>query len=187
MIYMLCTDSPRFKADGTPVRHYLGFVGTAERLNERLHEHNSGKGSRLTNAVHHAGGTWFMVAIWPDGTYDDEQRMHINGKFNSICPKCLAERAGRLWTPNQLERMRLPARRRRRSNGPPRPDFGVKSPSTPEKASGLSLVAKIQQCATPSTAVIPTLPPPLGGYVSGASVQPTSTGYPSANTKQRSI
>lgn len=186
MIYLLCTDKPRYKANGTPVRHYLGFVGTASRLKERVREHNSGKGSRLTNAVHADGGTWFLVALWPDGTYDDEQRMHITAKLGKVCPKCLAERTGRPWLPGTAEIRDLPRRRKRLSQKLLRLELGSKSSSTQEKASGQSQVVGSQPCATQSTEVTHTALTKLGGYVFGVSVQPTSTDSPSATTKQRS-
>lgn len=186
MIYLLCTDKPRHKANGTPVRHYLGFVGTGARLKERVHEHNSGKGSRLTNAVHADGGTWYLVALWPDGTYDDERRMHVTAKFNEVCPKCLAERSNRAWIPGTAEIRDLPRRRKRLSQKLLTLAPGKMYSSTPVRESGPSLPADTPTCDTRLTEVTPTAQTRLGGYVFGASVRQTSTASPFATTKQRS-
>jgi predicted GIY-YIG superfamily endonuclease len=80
-IYLLHLDPPLGHG-----RHDLGSAGDLE---ERLREHASGHGARLTAVAHERGITWRMVRTWR-GTRTDERRLKRRHNTPRLCPECRA-------------------------------------------------------------------------------------------------
>ncbi len=89
-VYMLHFTRPYYHA-----RHYLGF---ATKLERRLINHLSGRGSPLVRAVVEAGIEVFLARRWDQVTSKLERRGHDDSGYRlATCPICSGPRAyGRL-------------------------------------------------------------------------------------------
>lgn len=81
-IYLLHFERP-FKH----ARHYLGW--TEGPVEERIADHRSGRGARLTAVVSEAGIKFSVVKTWA-GTRALERRLKCRGK-TALCPVCSGE------------------------------------------------------------------------------------------------
>lgn len=93
VIYTLHFDPPLGRGR-QQAKHYTGFHGNPDTLDERLAAHASGRGAKLTAAQVRAGGSWRVASVVP-GTYDDENRLKYRGAARR-CPICKAEHSGSL-------------------------------------------------------------------------------------------
>jgi hypothetical protein len=75
-------DAPAYKCAG----HYTGW---ALDLEERLADHEAGRGARLTQVQKEAGGSWRLASAEP-GTRADERRLKQHGAARR-CPICQRE------------------------------------------------------------------------------------------------
>lgn len=82
MVYLLHFEKPVARA-----RHYLGFTRD-DRLNERLTEHMSKKGARLTARAVDAGVAIYLARVFPQLTANDEKRLKAASHFDKLCPIC---------------------------------------------------------------------------------------------------
>ena len=65
-------------------RHYLG---TAEDVQARLHEHQTGQGARLTQVAADAGITFEIVRMW-NGSRKEERKLKNRHNGPKLCPVC---------------------------------------------------------------------------------------------------
>lgn len=66
-------------------QHYLGY--TSRRVSERINEHRSGRGARLTQVARERGITFTVVPTWR-GTRSDERRLKNRKEGPHLCPIC---------------------------------------------------------------------------------------------------
>jgi predicted GIY-YIG superfamily endonuclease len=72
-------------------RHYLGFTRFAN-VQQRVRQHQSGKGANLTRHVHSA--LIEMYLAWQgQGTRSDERRLKTQSHVSRWCPICIAAHA----------------------------------------------------------------------------------------------
>ncbi len=79
VIYLLCFSRPFGHA-----RHYMG---SAESLEQRLREHEAGRGSRLLFYVRQAGISWVLARTWVGGR-QRERQLKRQGGHSRLCPIC---------------------------------------------------------------------------------------------------
>jgi predicted GIY-YIG superfamily endonuclease len=82
-----------------PYKHAGHYTGWAKDLDERLAEHEAGRGARLTQVQLEHGGTWRLARAEP-GTRDDETRRKERGASRD-CPICRDERGEKPAAPRQ--------------------------------------------------------------------------------------
>lgn len=72
-----------------PFKHAKHYVGSALRLEDRLHDHRTGgsKCARLMHAVNKAGIGWKVARLWKGGR-TEERRLKNNGGMTRLCPIC---------------------------------------------------------------------------------------------------
>jgi predicted GIY-YIG superfamily endonuclease len=81
-------DAPAYKTAG----HYTGKT-LESRLEQRLLEHEEGRGARLTQVQREAGGTWRLASVEPGGAGRERQlKQHSAARR---CPICQTETAAR--------------------------------------------------------------------------------------------
>ncbi|NCC31138.1 MAG: endonuclease [Chloroflexia bacterium] len=85
MVYLLHFDAPI--SDKHTTRHYLGYAGN---LKQRLDEHATGFGARLTQVALERGITWRCVRTW-DGDRQLERKMKNWKNGPKLCPLCNAQ------------------------------------------------------------------------------------------------
>lgn len=85
MVYLIHFERPYKHA-----RHYIGFCD--HDLDNRIHQHQNGTGSRLLRAVNQAGIKWEVVRVWPDGDRNFERHKKNQRNTSHFCPACQAER-----------------------------------------------------------------------------------------------
>jgi hypothetical protein len=73
-----------------PLAHARHDLGSADDLEQRLREHASGQGARLTAVALQRGITWRMVRTWR-GTRSDERRLKSRHTTPRLCPECRAQ------------------------------------------------------------------------------------------------
>lgn len=98
VVYLLHFSAPLgdlTKAHGT-ARHYIGFCARAERLSDRILEHERGYGAAITRAARAKGFDLIIARTWPGGDRDLEKKLKSRKKARMFCPVCQAEREGRL-------------------------------------------------------------------------------------------
>lgn len=66
-------------------RHYLGF--TSQGLEERIREHQSGRGARLLAVIVNAGISFELARTWRGGRRL-ERRIKNLGGATDVCPMC---------------------------------------------------------------------------------------------------
>jgi predicted GIY-YIG superfamily endonuclease len=81
VVYLLHFDRPYRHA-----RHYLGTT-PGGHLTERLAQHASGQGARLTQVVADAGIGWQLARTWPGGR-TRERQLKRQGGASRRCPLC---------------------------------------------------------------------------------------------------
>jgi len=80
-----------------PYKHCVHAIGWTHRpVEERLKEHRSGQGSRLTRAAVRAGCKIELVRIWQDVDQWVEMALKARGESRALCPKCSGPKAYRL-------------------------------------------------------------------------------------------
>lgn len=72
-----------------PFKHARHYIGSALRLEDRLHDHktNGAKCARLLVAVNNAGIGWKVARYWRGGRAD-ERRLKNRGGAARLCPIC---------------------------------------------------------------------------------------------------
>lgn len=95
--YLLCFDKRFGKPRPTSApavakfsyaTHYLGMT---DGIRNRISDHDSGHGSKLTRHVRRAGIGWAVTRTWEDANRDEEIRLKAPGAGH-WCPRCSAER-----------------------------------------------------------------------------------------------
>lgn len=89
MIYLLHSDHKIGSAGSNSAEHYLGYCEDSQ-LWRRMHAHLTGK-SRvpIIEAFKSAGGTLYLVRVWPEGGRSLERHLKRLGHFKKHCPVCL--------------------------------------------------------------------------------------------------
>ena len=72
-----------------PFGHAKHYTGWTIDLDERMAEHERGRGSNLLGHVKAAGGTWTLARTW-QGTRDRERQLKRQGGASRRCPLCRA-------------------------------------------------------------------------------------------------
>lgn len=70
-----------------PYRHARHYTGWTQQLEERMAEHQSGRGARLVQVVTNAGITFELARTW-SGTRDLERQIKRHGGAARHCPIC---------------------------------------------------------------------------------------------------
>jgi hypothetical protein len=99
-IYLLHFDRPM--AGKLQTQHYLGWTGTKDP-NERLTNHQLGKGAALPRAASKQGIGFTLVRTWTDVTKQDERKKKKQSHLARLCPIC--QHSGR----GQQNRKKYPA------------------------------------------------------------------------------
>lgn len=81
-VYLLCFSRPLGHA-----RHYIGQ--TDRTVAERVAEHRSGRGARLTRMAVQAGIELRLARTWNDAPRCFEQRLKNRGGASRVCPLCI--------------------------------------------------------------------------------------------------
>jgi predicted GIY-YIG superfamily endonuclease len=81
--YLLHFDIPI--SDLHTCQHYLGFT---DNLTQRLTEHRTGNGARLTQVANERNIKFRLVKIWPDGDRSLERRLKEQKNSPRMCPIC---------------------------------------------------------------------------------------------------
>lgn len=79
-VYLLHLDPPYKHA-----RHYLGY---SDDIARRFREHQTGRGSALTEAAVAAGCELSIVRVWPGYDKNDEWRLRCQHNNPRMCPIC---------------------------------------------------------------------------------------------------
>jgi hypothetical protein len=95
VVYTLHFDPPYEPYPGAPAYKCAGhYTGTLQsRLEQRLTEHESGQGARLTQVQREAGGTWRLASVEPGGVARERQLKQRGAARR--CPICQTETAER--------------------------------------------------------------------------------------------
>ena len=80
-VYLLHFESPYQHA-----RHYIGW---AKDIDARVSAHVSGRGSKLTQAVHYAGIAMQLVRKWTGETRGFERKLKNRKNAAQLCPICV--------------------------------------------------------------------------------------------------
>jgi predicted GIY-YIG superfamily endonuclease len=91
-IYMLHCDRPYRHA-----RHYTGWTGGSESLNQRLARHAQGHGARLIAVISQAG-IGFTLARTTTGARDTERAIKNAGGATRYCPVCTPRPRNGRWS-----------------------------------------------------------------------------------------
>jgi predicted GIY-YIG superfamily endonuclease len=78
-VYLLHFDRPLHHA-----QHYMGWT---TNLEQRLHAHETGNGSRLMEVVSNAGITWRLAKTW-EGPRALERKLKRQHHGPRLCPIC---------------------------------------------------------------------------------------------------
>ena len=92
VVYTLHFDPPYEPYPGAPAYKSAGhYTGRARehRLEQRLLEHEQGRGARITQVQREAGGTWRLASVEPGGA-DRERRLKQHSAARR-CPICKTE------------------------------------------------------------------------------------------------
>jgi hypothetical protein len=96
VVYTLHFDPPYEPYPGAPAYkcagHYTGKT-LEDRLEQRLVEHEQGRGARITQVQREAGGSWRLASVEPGGA-DRERQLKQHGAARR-CPICQTETAAR--------------------------------------------------------------------------------------------
>ncbi len=85
MIYLIHFDQP--------YKHARHYVGSADDVQARLHQHRAGAGARLTQVAVSAGIGLVLARVWPGGRAE-ERLLKVSYKhcFTTLCPICRASK-----------------------------------------------------------------------------------------------
>jgi len=72
--------------------HHAGhYIGTANDICKRLHQHNHGRGARLMQVISEAGITFLLARTW-EGGRQLERQLKNRHEAPRLCPICIAKR-----------------------------------------------------------------------------------------------
>lgn len=93
-VYLLHSNVPLPRGNGTAARHYLGYApGGIQGVYKRFALHQEGKADcKITNEFHRRGATLTLVRVWPDGDHVEERRRKRAGRHSDYCPLCRTSR-----------------------------------------------------------------------------------------------
>ncbi len=83
--YLICSTVALVNKPGVTVSHYTGI--TKRAVADRLKEHSSMQGARLTAAFIRAGGVLKVTRVW-SGSRAIEKAIKSYGKLHQLCPEC---------------------------------------------------------------------------------------------------
>ena len=87
-VYLLHSDEPLLRSDGTPVVHYVGHAPDGE-VHRRLADHLRGRHpARLVQAFLERGATLLLGNVWMGEGRDYERRLKQMGHLNRRCYVC---------------------------------------------------------------------------------------------------
>ncbi len=73
-----------------PLAHAKHYLGSAKNLDERLAEHQQGRGARLMQVILELGITFSCVRTWKGGR-KVERKLKSFKKATALCPLCRSE------------------------------------------------------------------------------------------------
>ena len=83
-VYLLCfPDAP------PATRHYVGIT-TPDRLQKRLMEHRTGRGSNRTKAACQKGEIWYHTMTFATCCRELEKTLQRYSNVTDLCPRCFA-------------------------------------------------------------------------------------------------
>ena len=74
-----------------PFHHARHYLGSTDDLDNRLQEHRTGQGARLTQVIHNAGISFILARTW-EGGRDLERKLKRWHKSPDLCPICKAQK-----------------------------------------------------------------------------------------------
>ena len=74
-----------------PFHHARHYLGSTDDLDNRLQEHRTGQGARLTQVIHEAGISFILARTW-EGGRDLERKLKRWHKSPDLCPICKAKK-----------------------------------------------------------------------------------------------
>ena len=74
-----------------PFHHARHYLGSTDDLDNRLQEHRTGQGARLTQVIHEAGISFILARTW-EGGRDLERKLKRWHKSPDLCPICKAQK-----------------------------------------------------------------------------------------------
>ncbi len=80
-VYLLHFEQPVY---GTS-QHYVGFT---TNLEQRLAQHRSGRGARLTSIARKKGIAWELAYVWEDGDKELERYLKKGSRARKFCKIC---------------------------------------------------------------------------------------------------
>jgi len=86
MLYLLHFAEP-LGNDRHRAQHYLGYTDDERGIEQRLHEHRSGQGARITAACNQRGITYDVARIIP-GDRTRERQIKNGKNLGRFCPIC---------------------------------------------------------------------------------------------------
>ncbi len=69
-------------------RHYLGFVEDHRKLDDRLTQHRTGRGARITAVAIENGIELMLARVWKNGSRKMERRLKNAANAPKLCPIC---------------------------------------------------------------------------------------------------
>lgn len=87
--YLLHFDAPLGNLDNPrgQAQHYLGH---ADRLDRRALQHLTGRGAKITQALHQRGIGFCIARTWP-GSRSFERKLKNRKNARKLCPICCAQ------------------------------------------------------------------------------------------------
>jgi hypothetical protein len=137
-LYLLHSDRPLVRSNGSLVQHYLGHTADGA-VAGRVEDHLKGRHSaRIVQAFLDLGAALYVGRVWPKATYLDEMRIKRNGHLGSHCYLCLINEMYDLWAQNvdpEGAHLRDGLLRWRKPNGSIPPSSTVTTPTSTNGAS----------------------------------------------------
>lgn len=84
----------------TGSKHYVGIT-EPPRLDARMREHASGRGSKTTAEACALGLTWKLAATFPTDDRSLEQKLQNYPRLDMFCPVCFGRPAIRQYRPSK--------------------------------------------------------------------------------------
>lgn len=94
-VYLLHFEQP---IDGA--RHYVGIT-TPERLAQRMIEHTTGRGAKLTARACRLAVSWRLAQVWKSADFSLEDRLIARREAIQLCPVCRRISTGAAYRPTQ--------------------------------------------------------------------------------------
>lgn len=174
---------------GVDVHHAYHYVGYSQRakLWQRLAQHASGRGAKITCAYLEAGGTLWLVRLWPQNGRELERRLKREGHLSRHCPVCSQTTSRLAQTAEDRTPLRLRPAYRQHSGRPSVTTGGASSPGNPTSPNGGFRQPPLLGLSTGSgSGRAPNAPTP-GGGASSATVTPSEADATSCvGTRRRS-